>query len=594
RLHVVVWYCWISLSVTILAVRAFQPFTASCLQWHLIRGQWTLLGKSVTLSGLLVVLWVLGLYGIITGIWWLRLQDYFVTRGERGEVMNGNTALAAVALTGHYADVTMGMVLLPVARHSALASFFRLSPSTTFAFHMIQAYLLCALVLIHGAIYASWVPVYYQDPRLTQDIFPLLNPTYLHDEVWPGLRSSLGIWRASLVFTGLVTALIMLALLITALPIVRRKHFNVFYFTHLLSIVAVIVICLHASTMFYCTAPGLAMWLLDWSMRVYELSARIDSSLTTIGKGWFCLTLPLPRRRLDGCACHSPLAHFHIHHSQSSIREIHPFTTITHLASQKAMTPSSTSGHVVALSETDEPIMVQFLFRKSEPEPIVASSGSHPSKKKASKQWTNKVASLVDATCMDIPSRSGKYSVDPESLPLPSYQTSLRLEGPYFTPVNPASYNTVICLVAGTGISGAVAIAAAFSAQSATAMRNTTPSAQQLETSGETVRREHAYSGQVSPSTPHVWHRCVVVWSIRESDHVKLPFFQDTPGLEVLSHLTGNDRARIDLKKTIDDIRRTEPGRSTWIYLSGPNAFLEAGKKACQASHVGFFSARWS
>lgn len=287
RLHVVVWYCWISLSVTILALRAFQPSIASLMQRHLIKGHLTLLGKSVTLSGILVLFWVLSLYGIITGIWWLRLQDYFVMRGQQGGITDGNHALAAVALTGHYADVTMGMVLLPVARHSALASFFRLSPSTTFAFHMVQAYLLFALVLIHGIIYASWIPVYYQDQSLTRQILPLLNPTYLHDEVWPGLQSSLGVWRASLVFTGLVTTLIMLALLITTLPIVRRKHFNLFYFTHLLSIVAVIVICLHASTMFYCTAPGLAMWLLDWSMRVYELSGKIDSSLAAVGKGWF-------------------------------------------------------------------------------------------------------------------------------------------------------------------------------------------------------------------------------------------------------------------------------------------------------------------
>ena len=32
--------------------------------------------------------------------------------------MGGNNALAAIALTGHYADVTMGMVLLPVSRYA--------------------------------------------------------------------------------------------------------------------------------------------------------------------------------------------------------------------------------------------------------------------------------------------------------------------------------------------------------------------------------------------------------------------------------------------------------------------------------------------
>ena len=287
RLHVVVWYCWLSLSVTLLALRAFHPSFRNILQRQLVTRQLPVLGKSVTISGALVLFWVLSLYGIITGIWWLRLKSYFAIRGNDGGLAAGNNRLAAVALTGHYADVTMGMVLLPVARNSALSSFFRLSASTTFAFHMIQAYVLFGLVLIHGLLYVSWVAVYRRNPDLTRFIYPLLNPTYRYQEVWPGSVSSLGVWRASLIFTGSVAALIMVAMGLTTFPIIRRKHFNVFYFTHLLSIVAVVVVCLHASTLFYCTAPGLAMWVLDWAMRIYELSGKMESRLSAIGNGWF-------------------------------------------------------------------------------------------------------------------------------------------------------------------------------------------------------------------------------------------------------------------------------------------------------------------
>lgn len=287
RLHVVVWYCWISLSVTVMALRALRPSVQLRLQRQHFDRKFPLLRKRLTTGGALMFLWVLVLYGIVTGIWWLRLQDYFATRGQEGGLSKGNTLLAAVALTGHYADVTMGMVLLPVARNSALASFFRLAASTTFAFHMIQAYVLFALITIHGLVYASWTTIYRENPSQTRPIFPLLNPTYLYNEVWPGNHSFLGVWRASLVFTGLIATLLMLTIFMTTFPAVRRNHFNVFYFTHLLSIVAVVVICLHASTMFYCTAPGLAMWILDWGMRICELSGKIDSQLEAIGNGWF-------------------------------------------------------------------------------------------------------------------------------------------------------------------------------------------------------------------------------------------------------------------------------------------------------------------
>ena len=287
RLHVVIWYSWISLSVTILALRAFCPSIRRIFRKEICGGQLPLVGKRITVSGFLIVFWVAALYGIITGVWWSRLQDYFVARGEQGGVLAGNTRLAAVALTGHYADVTLGMVLLPVARNSALASFFRLSASTTFAFHMIQAYVLFTLVVIHGLIYAAWTVVYYGDPNHIRSIYPILNPTYLYNEVWPGDDTSLGIWRASLVFSGLATTLIMSTIAITTTPVIRRRHFNLFYFTHLLVILAVVIICLHASTMFYCTAPGLAMWILDWGMRIYELSGRLDCTIEALGEGWF-------------------------------------------------------------------------------------------------------------------------------------------------------------------------------------------------------------------------------------------------------------------------------------------------------------------
>lgn len=231
--------------------------------------------------------WVISLYGVVVGIWWIRLRDYFVDRGVADGIDRGGRRLAAVALTGHICDITMGMVLLPISRHSALASFFKIAVSTTLTNHMLAAYTLFVLVVVHGLLYASWVSVFNSLSSALQTVIPVLNPTYLYRETWPGNPTSLGIWRASLIFTGIIAALIMSAIFITTLPAVRSKHFNVFYFTHLLAIVMVIIICLHASTMFYCTAPGLAMWTLDWGMRLYELRRLLDGEITTIGNGWY-------------------------------------------------------------------------------------------------------------------------------------------------------------------------------------------------------------------------------------------------------------------------------------------------------------------
>jgi hypothetical protein len=287
RLHVVVWYFWLAISVTVLAIRAFHPSLRTLLGTPLFEKRLPVIGRQLAVGGILILFWILSLYGIIIGIWWIRLRDYFSQRGIEGGIFKGNERLAAIALTGHLCDVTMGLAIIPISRHSALASFFKISVATTLTFHMVTAYTLFTLVTIHGILYVSWVPTFNALSNSLRMIYPVLNPTYLYRETWPGNSSSLGVWRASLIFTGSVTAFIMLLIFITTLPVIRSRHFNLFYFTHLLGIVAIIIICLHASTMFYCTSPGLMMWLLDWLMRLYELWAPLDGNIKALGKGWY-------------------------------------------------------------------------------------------------------------------------------------------------------------------------------------------------------------------------------------------------------------------------------------------------------------------
>lgn len=233
--------------------------------------------------------------------------------------------------------------------------------------------------------------------------------------------------------------------------------------------------------------------------------------------------------------------------------------------------------------------MIQFLFRKSHTAPSFAPSAEGPRVQKSSKEWTNKLASLVDDTVRNTSLTSTKQEDTEnqvEKSPSRLHRTSLRLEGPYFTPADPARYDTVICLVAGTGITGAVAIAAAFSAQFS------------KSSLGQTVDKAPEKIGINNPSeldsTPRRWKRCVVVWSVRQSDYIKLPFFQDTPGLDVRTHLTGKGHERLDARRTINDISGTQSDERVWVYLSGPNPFIEAGEKACRASGVDFFGARWT
>lgn len=103
----------------------------------------------------------------------------------------------------------------------------------------------------------------------------------------------------------------------------------------------------------------------------------------------------------------------------------------------------------------------------------------------------------------------------------------VRAEGPYFTPADPARYHTVVCIVAGTGISGALAIIAAFAAQMIRDAENAADMDICLPGTCSAVQDP----APVPVSGRRMWERCVVVWSVREGDYIALPALMGKPYL---------------------------------------------------------------
>lgn len=290
------------------------------------------------------------------------------------------------------------------------------------------------------------------------------------------------------------------------------------------------------------------------------------------------VTIPLPRSRLTGCSCRSPVAHFYIHHAGSSIRELHPFTTITHLASKNTATPP-----------TDNDFMIQFLFRKKSSQ-TAAPEKAHrkylqlisrllrgKSQRVKSTQWTERLAGLVDQQQpTTLPSTSPNPANPPPRIPI-----SLRLEGPYFAPADPSRYANVICLVAGTGISGAIAIATAFRE------RHRSPAGP--------LTAEKPLSPLATDPPPCPWRTCLVVWSVQSALHVPLPFFEPScEGLELRTCLTGPGRHRVDMRQVLLDWRERDRHGRSWVYISGPKAYIRAAEEACrEVGGVDVFAASW-
>ncbi|TAQ84564.1 hypothetical protein B7494_g7113 [Chlorociboria aeruginascens] len=400
--------------------------------------------------------------------------------------------------------VTLGMALVPISRHSALSSFFKLSVATGLAFHMLTAYTLFALYPEKG------VPS-------TQPYLPLQrNMARKSIKSW-GLESFFNLdrhynWAPYAPHRNYDSPLnpkpSFQSILFHSSP--RNSRRDNYLLTRKYNVL------LHIA-------------------RSNDVAPRLANAIirTPGPSTWYYhLTIPLPRRRLDGCACTSPLAHFYIYHSDSSIRELHPFTTTTHLASQNANT-----------SPSEHDIVIQFLFRKSGKAaslpavPAAMDEGLVPSflgavrklkKKKGTLEWTEKLASLIDEEQNNNKTKGAFGGNIGNSLAKKPLPISLRLEGPYFTTADPSRYHIVICFVAGTGISGALAITGAFKELDSqySSASYTEPDSRLKCSTNRMAETAKGPGKEFVVKRERIWKRCVVVWSIREDDFVELPEFQ--------------------------------------------------------------------
>ena len=230
-------------------------------------------------------------------------------------------------------------------------------------------------------------------------------------------------------------------------------------------------------------------------------------------------------------------------------------------------------------------------------------------------QRTDKLASIADGSKPLLGSRGNSGlnqptatpsieltgEIEPSTCSSQNVDVSLRLEGPYFTLADPSRYKTVICIVAGTGVSGAIAIARAFLEQKRQQMAA-------LE-----IGSEWASNGR--PATASIWERCVIIWSVRTEAYIDLPYIQGeqpismahrivlhryllcladpTTSLEVQVHLTGKGRPRLDIQERLGSIRGQSSIGPIWVYLSGPSPFIISGEDACKTTPgVEWYSAK--
>lgn len=376
------------------------------------------------------------------------IYDYYERRGSAATgSSDGAVQLAIVGITGHFQDYLVGLVIIPVAREGVVARFSGLEPCTLLRMHKITAYLLLASLLLHFIAWIAWIPVWATDSAAYRDTFAFNNVAVSQAaaHAYPYSNASLG--------AGIAGFVVLLVIVITSLPKFRRASYNTFYYLHSLSILFFILVCIHASTNFYLLMPGLFLYVLDWALRAKSLSQVVNAEVQKDANGWYRIIIPgdsIPAHvsRREAATTDLPLKTFYLNVPSASKFENHPFTACN---------------GALSTSEDRRQQDIVFLLR-------VPTTGK--SAKQQAEEWTTKIRRLVDpineTSQTDLEIGNG-LKVEPKDERKLSGETldgtcsraiKLRIQGPYTIPHSPFNrYESVLCVIGGTGISGALSLA---------------------------------------------------------------------------------------------------------------------------------------
>ena len=206
---------------------------------------------------------------------------------------------------GFWITLNMCSILLPATRNSIWLILFKLPQENIIHIHKFNA-VLCVISVIVKLV----VVLVYKDFRF---LFLPLSPITLGSPLG-GTISSLGI-----IFTSLV-----------AIPIIRRKIFEVFFYSHRFLVAVIISTAIwHYLIVLYYLLPAIVLYIVDLCFRYYYTHKVTYGSLKKLGDEKYktstvllYVTSPKPIKTFPGCF-------FYICHKCISIIEWHPLSLIS-------------------------------------------------------------------------------------------------------------------------------------------------------------------------------------------------------------------------------------------------------------------------
>lgn len=153
RIHIGVYYALLAVITLFLTARVLFRSVRRTSASHISDRVIPFVGKRLSFGGLLYGVFVAAVTFATVGYWYPKQQAYWYGRAELAHWTGYMYRVIWTGVTGHWCDIWMGLVIIPVGRRSILGQVFHLHTSTLLFAHKALAYSLCVGALIHGLLY---------------------------------------------------------------------------------------------------------------------------------------------------------------------------------------------------------------------------------------------------------------------------------------------------------------------------------------------------------------------------------------------------------------------------------------------------------
>lgn len=153
RLHLATYFSLLASIGCALLLRASSPSCRRVSEKHLTHKHVPLLDRHITVGGLALAIWIVGIVIATTGFWVGAESDFWQAKAKPLAWPEAHIRIVVTGVIGHHADMLLGLLLIPVGRNSMLGRVFDLHYSTLLYAHKLIAYTTVAAVLAHGIAY---------------------------------------------------------------------------------------------------------------------------------------------------------------------------------------------------------------------------------------------------------------------------------------------------------------------------------------------------------------------------------------------------------------------------------------------------------